>query len=85
VKLRIQELRPAVSTNDYSSQLTALKAAIEKSNSSYHDFVGNLTKAQQAGLKKQIQNSANQRRVGQSSSERKSRTWAGEKRRKKHG
>jgi hypothetical protein len=55
MKLRLQELRPAVATNDCSSQLTALKAAIEKSNSGYHDFVGSLSKAQQAGLKKQIQ------------------------------
>jgi hypothetical protein len=55
VKLRLQELRPAVATNDFSSQLSALNAAIEKGNSGYHDFVGSLTKAQHEGLKKKIQ------------------------------
>ena len=55
VKLHLQELRPAVATNDFSSQLSALQAAIEKSNGGYHAFVGSLTKTQHAGLKKQIQ------------------------------
>jgi hypothetical protein len=55
VKLRLQELRPAVATKDYSSQLNALKAAMEKSSSGYHDFVSSLTQAQHAGLKKPIQ------------------------------
>ncbi len=55
VKLRLQELRPVVATSDLSSQLSALKAAIEKSNTGYHDFIGSLTKAQHEGLKKQIQ------------------------------
>jgi hypothetical protein len=55
VKLRLQELRPAVATSDFSGQLSALQAAIEKSNSGYHIFFGSLTKAQHAGLKKQIQ------------------------------
>jgi hypothetical protein len=55
VKLRLQELHPAVATNDFSGQLSALQAAIEKINSGYHAFVGSLNKAQHAGLKKQIQ------------------------------
>ncbi len=55
VKLRLQELRPAIAANDFSSQLNALNAVIEKSNHGYHDFVGSLSEAQRAGLKKQIQ------------------------------
>ncbi len=55
VKLRLQELRLAVATNDFSGQLSALQAAIEKSNRGYHDFVASLTKAQHAELKQQIQ------------------------------
>jgi len=55
VKPRLQELRPVVATNDFSGQLRALQAGMEKSNRGYHDFVGSLTKAQHAGLKKQIQ------------------------------
>jgi hypothetical protein len=56
VKLRLQELRPAIAANDFSSQINALNAAIEKNNSGYHDFVTGLTDAQHGGLKKQIQN-----------------------------
>jgi hypothetical protein len=55
VKSQIQELRAAVVTNDFSSQLNALKAAHEKSDSGYHDFVRNLTEAQHKGLKKTLQ------------------------------
>jgi len=55
VKRLLQELQNAVATDNFSTQLSALNAAIEKSNADYHDFVGNLTKEQKAGLKKQIQ------------------------------
>lgn len=55
VKLRLQELRPAIAANDFTNQLNALNAVIEKSNNGYHDFVGSLSEAQHAGLKKQIQ------------------------------
>jgi alanyl-tRNA synthetase len=56
VKNRLQKLRATVVPNDLSSQLNELQAAIEKSSSGYHDFVSSLTKAQQAGLKKSVQN-----------------------------
>jgi hypothetical protein len=56
VKNRLQRLRAADVPNDFSSQLNGLQAAIEKSSSGYHDFASSLTKAQQAGLKKSIQN-----------------------------
>jgi hypothetical protein len=56
VKNRLQKLRAVVVSNDLSSQLNGLQAAIEKSSSGYHDFVSSLTKAQHAGLKKPIQN-----------------------------
>jgi len=55
IKLRIEELRAALATNDFSGQLNALKAAIEKSNSGYHAFVSSLTDAQHTGLKKPLQ------------------------------
>jgi hypothetical protein len=55
VKNRLQKLRAAVVTDDFSSQLNGLQAAIEKSSSGYHDFVSSLTEAQHAGLKKPIQ------------------------------
>lgn len=55
VKLRIEELRAALATNDFSGQLNALKAAIEKSDSGYRAFVGSLTDAQHTGLKKPLQ------------------------------
>ena len=55
VKLRIEELRAALATNDFSGQLNALKTAIEKCNSGYHAFVSGLTDAQHTGLKKPLQ------------------------------
>jgi hypothetical protein len=55
MKLRLQELRSAVATNDLSRQLDTLNAAMEKSNSGYSDFIGSLSEVQRAGLKKQIQ------------------------------
>jgi hypothetical protein len=55
VKLRLQELGPAIATNDFSIQLNALKAAIEKSNTGYRDFVSSLTDPQHTGLKKPLQ------------------------------
>jgi len=55
VKNRLQKLRAAVVTDDFSSQFNGLQAAIEKNSSGYHDFVSSLTEAQQKGLKKPIQ------------------------------
>jgi hypothetical protein len=55
VKNRLQKLRADVGTNDLPSQLNGLKAAIEKGNSGYHDFVSSFTEAQHAGLKKPIE------------------------------
>jgi uncharacterized protein YukE len=55
VKHCLQELRSAVATNDFSTPFSALKAAVEKNASGYHDFLSSLTEAQHAGLKKPIQ------------------------------
>jgi hypothetical protein len=55
VKLRLQEFSSAITTSDFSSQLNALKSAIEKSNTGYRDFVSSLTDAQHTGLKKPLQ------------------------------
>jgi hypothetical protein len=55
VRNRLQKLRTDVVTNDPSSQLNGLQAAIEKCSSGYDDFVGSFTEAQHAGLKKPIQ------------------------------
>jgi hypothetical protein len=55
VKDRIQKLRDGAVPNDAPSRLNELRAAIEKSSSGYHDFLGSLTEAQQKGLKKPIQ------------------------------
>jgi hypothetical protein len=55
VKNRLQKLRAAVVTDDFSSQINGLQAAIEKSSSGYHEFVSSFTEAQQKGLKKPIQ------------------------------
>jgi hypothetical protein len=55
VKNRLQKFRAAVAPNDFSSQINGLQAAIEKSSSGYHDFVGSLTDAQHAGLKEPLQ------------------------------
>ena len=55
VRDRLQKLRTDIVTNDFSSQLNGLQAAIEKCTSGYDDFVSSLTEAQHAGLKKPIQ------------------------------
>lgn len=52
---QLRELRQAVTTSDYMSQLDAFKAAVEKSNSEHQEFIRSLTEVQQAGLKKPIQ------------------------------
>jgi len=56
VKDRLQKLCAGVEPTDFSGQLNELQTAIEKSSSGYHDFVSSLTKVQQAGLKKPVQN-----------------------------
>jgi hypothetical protein len=55
VKQQLAELRRAVATGDYSSQLDGLKAAVEKNNGGHHEFASSLTQAQQEGLKKPLQ------------------------------
>jgi len=53
---QLQELRQAVTTSNYMSQLDAFKAAVEKSNSGQQEFLSSLTATQRTGLKKPIQN-----------------------------
>jgi hypothetical protein len=54
VKQRLEELRRAVETSNYSSQLDAFKAAVEKGSIGHQEFVSGLSQAQQAGLKKPL-------------------------------
>ena len=55
LKGQLEELRRAVATGNYSSQLDSFKAAVEKNSNSHHEFAGSLTPGQQAGLKKPLQ------------------------------
>jgi septation ring formation regulator EzrA len=55
VKGQLAEVRRATTADKSSAQLEALKAAINKSDNSHHEFLSNLTSEQQAGLKKRLQ------------------------------
>lgn len=55
VKQRIEELRQAVATNNYSEQLGTFRAALETNASGSNDFAGSLTQEQQKELKKRLQ------------------------------
>jgi hypothetical protein len=58
-KQQLEEFRrPSVAAADYSSQLEALRAALDTNMTGHHEFIKSLSQPQQEGLKKAIKNIA---------------------------
>jgi len=58
-KQQLEEFRrPSVAAADYTSQLEALRSALDTNMTGHHEFVNSLSQSQQEGLKKTIKNIA---------------------------